>query len=102
MPIGADDQVVQVFAQEGFAAGKGHIKGRAAQAGKHFVPLFQGQIIVGLAPDVAGAALAVAAKADANDDGEGFDFGPAKGAKGPVERQFGDESDHGLSLPILR
>ena len=102
VPIGADDQVVQVFAQEGFPAGKGHIKGRAAQAGKHFVPLFQGQIIVGLAPDVAGAALAVAAKADADDHREGFDFGPAKGAKGPVERQFGDESDHGLSLPILR
>lgn len=84
--VGADDQFIQIWAQKGFTAGEGHIKGRVAQAGKDLFPLVDGKIIVGFAPDVTGAAFAVAAKADADDDRKGFNRWPAKGAKGPVKR----------------
>ena len=82
--VGADHHLVQILAQEGFAAGKGDVKGRCAQLLEDLVPLFHGHVVVGLAPHIAGTAFAVATKAHADDHREGFDFGPAKGAKGPV------------------
>ena len=84
MLIRADYKFIEILSQEGFAAGEGHVKGRLAKAGKDAVPLFDGEIIVGFAPDIASATLAVAAIAHANDDRKGFDFRPAEGAKGPV------------------
>jgi hypothetical protein len=83
------------LAQEGFAAGEGHVEGRTAQAGEDLLPLVDAEIVVGLAPHIAGAALAVAAKADTDHDREGFDLGPAKCSEGPVEGQFGNQSNHG-------
>ena len=83
--VGANDQIIQIIAQKGLATGKGHIKGRLAQAGKDLVPFSHRQIIIRLAPDIAGATFAVTAKADADDNGKGFDRRPAKGAEGPVE-----------------
>jgi hypothetical protein len=81
MLVRADHHVVQVGAQEGLAAGEGHVEGRVPRLGKDLVPLLQRQVVVGLAPHITGAALAVAAEADADHDREGLDGRPAKGAK---------------------
>ena len=83
--VGADHQFIQIGAQKGFATGEGHIKGRVAQTGEDLFPLVNREIVVGFAPDVTGAAFAVTAKADTDDDGERFNGRPAKGTKGPVK-----------------
>lgn len=83
--VGADHQFIEIGAQKGLATGKGHIKGGMPQAGKDPFPFVDREIVVRLAPDVTGAAFAVAAKAHADDNGEGFDRGPAESAEGPVE-----------------
>ncbi len=83
--IGANHKFIEIRAQKGFTTSEGHVKGSVAQAGKDPFPLINGEVIVRFAPDVAGAAFAIAAKAHTNHNGERFDGGPAKGAEGPVQ-----------------
>ena len=85
---GAEYHLVGVLAQEGFTAGEGDVQRSAPHFSKDAVPLFDGQVVVGFAPHVAGFALGVAAEANADHDAEGQHARPAKTAKSPVKGKF--------------
>jgi hypothetical protein len=86
---GGDDQIVEVRAQERLTAGEGEVEGGVAEVTKHLSPLGQRHVVAGLAPDVAGAAAGVAAKADADHQAEGQHLGPTPTVEQPVQRQLG-------------
>lgn len=93
--VTGNDKLVQVRAQERLAPGEGHVERGAPQVMKDLPPLGDAHVVVGLAPDVAGATFGVALVADADDHAEGVQARPAKAAEGPVSWQFRNQTYHG-------
>jgi len=81
-----DDQFVQVGTKGGFPAGERDVERGVTQVAEDFPPFVNAQVIVRLAPHVAGATLAVAAKADADHEAEGKHIWPAEVIEAPIER----------------
>jgi hypothetical protein len=79
--IGGDDHLIEIGAQERLAASEGDVNGSASQMMEDLPPFVDGHVVVGLAPDVAGAAFGVAAEGDADDDRERIQPRPAEAAE---------------------
>ena len=80
----------RILAQKGLAAGKGEVERSRTNISKGSVPLLQGHIIVGFAPDIARLALAVATITDADHNGKGQHDRPIKTSERPIKGEFGE------------
>jgi hypothetical protein len=89
MPVGAYDHLIHVSTQEWLAAGESDVKWSSPQLGENAIPFFNAHVVVRLAPDVAGAAFGITAKADTDNDREWVHSRPAEAPEAPVHGQPG-------------